>query len=100
MTALLRRLQRPGGSLRGTICSVPSLVIRQTTARRLHCDVRDAVDLSSLLALRQLQRPGKPDGVARIVSQLSGRERRAPRSARARRSHAAMRRRSSARRTP
>lgn len=27
-----------------------------------------AVDLTSLLALQQLQRPGRPDGVARIVS--------------------------------
>jgi HPt (histidine-containing phosphotransfer) domain-containing protein len=29
--------------------------------------VQAAVDLTSLLALRQLQRPGRPDGVARIV---------------------------------
>jgi HPt (histidine-containing phosphotransfer) domain-containing protein len=30
--------------------------------------VQAPVDVSSLLALRQLQRPGRPDGVARIVA--------------------------------
>jgi HPt (histidine-containing phosphotransfer) domain-containing protein len=30
--------------------------------------VQDGVDVSSLQALRQMQRPGRPDGVARIVT--------------------------------
>ena len=30
--------------------------------------MQEAVDVSSLLALRQMQRPGRPDGVARIVT--------------------------------
>jgi HPt (histidine-containing phosphotransfer) domain-containing protein len=30
--------------------------------------VQEPVDISSLQALRQLQRPGRPDGVARIVT--------------------------------
>jgi HPt (histidine-containing phosphotransfer) domain-containing protein len=36
--------------------------------RRLHCDVQEPVDVSSLVALREFQRPGTPDGVARIVT--------------------------------
>jgi HPt (histidine-containing phosphotransfer) domain-containing protein len=35
---------------------------------RLHCCVREAVDVSSLEVLRKLQTPGKPDAVARIIS--------------------------------
>ena len=30
--------------------------------------MQEPVDISSLLALRQFQRPGRPDGVARIVT--------------------------------
>jgi HPt (histidine-containing phosphotransfer) domain-containing protein len=36
--------------------------------QHLHCIVREVVDVSSLVALRNLQLPGRPDAVARIIA--------------------------------